>query len=80
LQAVKKTRTKGGIVDTAGIIAELEARRDQINSAIDALRSSGGKRGSAKAKDGRKRRLSAAARKRISDAMKKKWAQRKRAA
>ena len=68
-------------MDTAAIIAELEARRDQINSAIEALRSSGGgKRTKAKATNGRKRHLSAAARKRISDAMKKKWAQRKKAA
>ena len=34
----------------------------------------------AKATNGRKRHLSAAARKRISDAMKKKWAQRKKSA
>jgi len=67
-------------VDTAAIIAELESRRDQINSAIEALRSSGGKRTKAKATNGRKRHLSAAARKRISDAMKKKWAQRKKTA
>lgn len=69
-------------MDTAAIIAELEARRDQINSAIEALRTSGGggKRTKAKATNGRKRHLSAAARKRISDAMKKKWAQRKKAA
>jgi len=66
-------------VDTAAIIAELEDRRDRINSAIEALQSRGGKRVAAKATNGRKRHLSAAARKRISDAMKKKWAQRKKA-
>jgi hypothetical protein len=79
--SVKKTTQKGEIVDTAAIIAELEARRDHINSAIEALQSKGGsgKRAAAKATNGRKRHLSAAARKRISDAMKKKWAQRKRA-
>jgi hypothetical protein len=64
-------------VDTAGLIAELEAERDRLNQAIAALqggrvRSTGnGRRG---------RRLSAAARKRISDGMKRRWAARKRAA
>jgi len=67
-------------VDTAAIIAELEARRDRINSAIEALQGGGGKRPGPKPANGRKRHLSAAARKRISDAMKKKWAQRKKAA
>ena len=77
---LSKKNPKGGIVDTAAIIAELEARRDRINSAIEALQSKGGKGAAKKATNGRKRHLSAAARKRISDAMKKKWAQRKKAA
>ena len=77
---IVKKRYKGGIVDTEAIIAELEARRDSINSAIEALRSKDGKRAATKPTDGRKRHRSAAARKKISEAMKKKWAQRKKAA
>lgn len=71
-------------MDTAAIIGELEAERDRLNSAIDALQgsTSGRGRGRAEAKrtNGRKRHLSAAARKRISDAMKKRWAARKKVA
>jgi hypothetical protein len=58
------------------IIATLEAERDRLTQAIDALTNSGtsGKR------LGRKRgsRLSAAARKKISDAMRRTWAARKK--
>jgi hypothetical protein len=72
-------------VDTAAIIAELEAERDRFNSAIAALQGSTSSRGRGRIAaatfiNSRKRHLSAAARKRISDAMKKKWAERKRAA
>jgi hypothetical protein len=72
-------------VDTAAIIAELEAERDRFNSALAALqgRTSSHGRGriaTATFIDGRKRHMSAAAKKRISDAMKKKWAARKKAA
>lgn len=71
-------------MDTVAIIAELEAERDRLKRAIAAL--TGGintrVRGKVKARhiDGRKRsrRLSAEARKRISDGMKKKWAARKK--
>jgi hypothetical protein len=67
-------------MDTAAIIEELEAERERLNSAITALQ--GRKRpGRPPQTTGRrKRRLSAAARKRISDAMKKRWAARKKAA
>jgi exonuclease VII small subunit len=69
-------------MDTEAIIAELEAERDRLNQAIAALQSSLGKRGRrASGKlDGRKRHLSAAARRRISKAMKKRWAARKKSA
>jgi hypothetical protein len=67
-------------MDTASIIAELEAERDRINSALDVLRGQGNRSrltlsGSP---DRRKRKLSAAARKRIGEAMKKRWAERKK--
>ena len=67
-------------MDTATIIEALEAERDRLNAAISALR--GRKRGPgrpAQSKSGVKRHMSASARKRISDAMKKRWAARKRA-
>jgi hypothetical protein len=66
-------------MDTQQIISELEAERDRLEQAIAALRGSlharstgaGGRRG--------RRRLSAAAKRRISEMMKKRWAERKRA-
>jgi hypothetical protein len=59
-------------MDTATLIAELEAQRDSLNAAITALRGKTSLRG-------RKRgRLSAAARRRISEGMRRKWAQRKK--
>jgi hypothetical protein len=63
-------------MDTATIIAELEAERDRLDSAIAALRrnritfrKSSGK------PDGRKRNLSAAARRKIGQATKRRWAE-----
>jgi hypothetical protein len=72
-------------VDTAAIIAELEAERDRLNIAITALQGStrrrrGKGRMAASTNNGRKRHLSAAARRRISEAMKKRWAARKKVA
>jgi len=69
-------------LDTQTIIAELEAERDRLNIAIAALQSSQGKRGgTALGKPyGRRRHLSAAARRRIGMAMKKRWAERKKKA
>jgi hypothetical protein len=64
-------------LDTQSIIAELEAERERLEQAITAL---SGRTGIRRLTDGRKRHLSAAARKRISDAMKANWAKRKKAA
>ncbi len=54
------------------IIADLEQERDRLTAAIQALSGSGIRR------SGRRRRLSAAARKRISDGMRRTWAARKK--
>jgi hypothetical protein len=66
-------------MDRATIIAELEAQRGRLNQAIAALR---GSQRTARTLSGtpdrRKRKLSAAARKKIGEAMKKRWAERKK--
>ena len=69
-------------MDTQQIISELEAERDRLEQAISALRGSMGRRVGAGFGRGRRgrRRLSAAAKRRISEMMKKRWAERKRAA
>jgi exonuclease VII small subunit len=70
-------------MDTQQIISELESERDRLEQAISALRGSmGGRRGVAPAGRGQRgrRHLSAAAKRRISEMMKKRWAERKRAA
>jgi len=69
-------------MDTATIIAELEAERDRLDSAIAALQGNHGSRirTASGRPDGRKRRLSAAARRKIGEAMKKRWAERKKKA
>jgi exonuclease VII small subunit len=70
-------------MDTQQIISELESERDRLEQAISALRGSmNGRRGIAAVGGGRRgrRHLSAAAKKRISEMMKKRWAERKRAA
>lgn len=65
-------------MDTQSIIAELEAERDRLNKAIAVLRRS---RGTIVAqRNGRRRHLTAAQRKRIGDAMRKRWAERKKKA
>jgi exonuclease VII small subunit len=64
-------------MDTQQIISELEAERDRLEQAISALRGSI-RRGAGTGRRGR-RRLSAAAKRRISEMMKKRWAERKRA-
>jgi hypothetical protein len=61
-------------LDTERIIANLEAERDRLEKAIAALK--GSRPG--KTRNGRRRHLSAAAKKRISDAQKKRWAAQKR--
>ena len=70
-------------MDTQQIINELEAERDRLDQAISALRGSlDGRRTAGATGKGRRgrRRLSAAAKRRISEMMKKRWAERKRAA
>ncbi|HET7871314.1 MAG TPA: hypothetical protein VFL42_02310 [Terriglobales bacterium] len=65
-------------MDTQQIISELEAERDRLEQAISALRGSLRTRGNGRGRRGR-RRLSPAAKKRISEQMKKRWAERKKA-
>jgi len=72
-------------VDLQRIVAELKRERDRLDQAITALDSAGarGRRGRARAGAGPGRRrgrrhLSAEARKRLSDMMKKRWAERRR--
>jgi hypothetical protein len=73
-------------MDRAQILEELEAERDRLDGAIAALqgnrRNIGMARGTATPINGRKgkRRMSAAARKKISDAQKARWAKQKKAA
>ena len=64
-------------MDTQRIIAELEAERRRVKDAIAALQNRATK--SRKVKRGKRSPLSTAARKRISEGMKKKWLARKRA-
>ena len=67
-------------MDTQQIISELEAERDRLDQAISALRGSvGGRRTFGPRGRRGRRRLSAAAKRRISEMMKKRWAERKRA-
>jgi hypothetical protein len=66
-------------MDTQQIISELEAERERLDQAISALRGLHGRRTGVAGRRGR-RRLSAAAKRRISEMMKKRWAERKRAA
>jgi hypothetical protein len=67
-------------MDTQQIITELEAERDRLEQAISALRGSMGRRGPGRGRGRRGRRhLSPAAKRRISEMMKKRWAERKKA-
>ena len=75
-------------MDIQTVLADLKRERARLDAAIEALQGlgSGRKRGpgrpagSGKAQGTRKRRhMSASARKRISDMMKKRWAERKKA-
>jgi hypothetical protein len=76
-------------MDIQNVLTDLKRERARLDAAIEALQGlgSGGKRGpgrpagSGKAKAAtRRRHMSPAARKRISDMMKKRWAERKKAA
>lgn len=75
-------------MDLASIVAELKRERDRLDSAIAALE--GGARrgrrgrppgtGASTGRRGGRRHMSAEARRRISEMMKKRWAERKRRA
>ena len=67
-------------MDTALIIAELEAERDRLDQALAALRGRNASLTAPGKPNRRKRKLSAATRRRIGEAMKKRWAERKKAA
>jgi hypothetical protein len=74
-------------LDIERIVAELEQERDRISQAIAALKGinspgSARKIAAANGKSGRPRRggMSAAARKRLSEMMKKRWAERRKKA
>ena len=75
-------------MDTGRILAELRRERDRINQAINALetldgaaairRTPGRPKAATAVKPKRKRGLTAAGRKRLSEMMKKRWAERRR--
>jgi len=66
-------------LDTQSILEELESRLHAINQALAALRGNQrSARGAVAPSNRPKRRLSAAARKRIAEGMKKRWAERKK--
>lgn len=64
------------------ILADLKAERDRLDQAISALEGRGGPRGGRGRAGGvrRRRHMSPEARRRISEMMKKRWAERKRKA
>ncbi len=70
-------------MDTAEIVAQLEEQLEKIKKAITALQGGARRYGKAAAKagprNGRRRHMSAAARKKISDAAKARWARWKKA-
>ena len=67
-------------MDTQQIISELEAERSRLDQAISALRGSvRGRRGGGGGGRRGRRHLSAASKRRISEMMKKRWAERKKA-
>src|SRR6476660_6842351 len=71
---------RGYPLDAQSIIAELESERDRLNNAIAALQSSQARLGRTGTRNGWRRHLSAAARRKIGLAMKKRWAERKKKA
>ncbi len=66
-------------MNTAELIAALEAERNRLDRAIDAL-TAGSRNGRGPRGRRKRKKLSAAAKRRISLAMKRKWAERKRSA
>ena len=83
LVSVKHNLYSAQAMERERILAELKAERDRLNVAISALEglgtSSGSRRGvrSARTRPRRRRRLTAAGRKRLSQLMKQRWAARK---
>lgn len=70
-------------MNTAAMIQQLKAQREQIDTAISALEALDGKAGGrGRGAAGRRgpRVMSAEARRRISEAMRKRWAERKKKA
>jgi hypothetical protein len=66
-------------LDISSIVAELEAQLDRVNSALTVLRGRNARPSTLSGKpDGRRRTLSAEARKKIALGMKKRWAERKK--
>jgi hypothetical protein len=66
-------------MNTTAILEALEAERDRITTAIEALQpTTKGRRRSASATAGKRRHMSAAARRRISLAQKRRWAEHKK--
>ena len=81
-----RKRLKGEIMDIVAIVSELKRERDRLNRAIAALEGTDGTRTSfepratptlVKAKKGGSR-LTTEGRKRLSEIMKKRWAERRR--
>jgi len=66
-------------VDIDGIISELKAERNQISQAIAALEGAAAPRAQASARQ-KRGKLTPAGRKRISEALKRRWAERRAAA
>ncbi len=60
-------------MDTEAIVRQMQEKRDRISQAISLLQESG-LRGKRRGRP-KKRKLSAATRKKMSDAMKKRWAE-----
>jgi hypothetical protein len=85
-QSKNRKRITGGIVDIVAIVSELKKERDRLSRAIAALEGTDGARTSSKklaaptlikAKKGG-RGLTSEGRKRLSEMMKKRWAERRR--
>ena len=70
-------------MDIQQIVSALRDEKDRLEQAISALEGGNGRRGRGLGngrRGRRRRRLSASAKRRISEMMKKRWAERKRAA
>jgi hypothetical protein len=85
-QSKNRKRITGGIVDIVAIVSELKKERDRLSRAIAALEGTDGARTGSKklaaptlvkAKKGG-RGLTSEGRKRLSEMMKKRWAERRR--